>query len=384
VSHPQFIISTYSAQKKLKKSELWDASEPFGIGHPFQWVIEKTTTGLRLRDLQKMSVREFSESELKSSSILSEGGLHFRVHPARFLDKNPGFVPTHILPEEIKVEEDLALFKKCIIGAGGGLAALILIALLMPHTEPKKEEIIPPQFAKLIMTPTPKKAQSAPNGGSSDAGGGKAGNVVQAFKSTQVQHSTQKLLKGGVLSLLSKSNILSGAGSKSALSAMFDHGQKNNTLSPLSGLNSVKSVAVNTLGGSAGGGNGVGYGKGEKAGVQGQGNSFVALETGESQVEEGLSRDEVGKVIHSHIAEVRYCYESAMIRNADVQGKLVIDFVIQGAGKVKTAKINSSTLNDASLDQCIVGRLMKWQFPKPKGGVDVAVTYPFILKSLGK
>jgi TonB family protein len=104
----------------------------------------------------------------------------------------------------------------------------------------------------------------------------------------------------------------------------------------------------------------------------------------DSTVEEGLSKDEVGRVIHEHIGEVRYCYESAMIRKADIQGKLVLDFTIGAPGNVKSAAINSSTLGDSGLDQCILSHLMKWRFPKPRGGASVAVSYPFVLKSLGK
>jgi len=59
---------------------------------------------------------------------------------------------------------------------------------------------------------------------------------------------------------------------------------------------------------------GVGYSSGEHALVQGQGNTMISLNTREFLVDEGLSRDEVGKVIHAHLAEIRYCYESAMLK----------------------------------------------------------------------
>jgi outer membrane biosynthesis protein TonB len=39
--------------------------------------------------------------------------------------------------------------------------------------------------------------------------------------------------------------------------------------------------------------------------------------------------------------------------------------------------------SDAVLDQCIRNKLMKWKFPKPRGGVGVDITYPFIFKVLG-
>ncbi len=76
--------------------------------------------------------------------------------------------------------------------------------------------------------------------------------------------------------------------------------------------------------------------------------------------------------------------ESALIRAPDIEGKLMVAFVIGGDGAVKTSSVKQSTLPDPRLDDCILRRLATWRFPQPKGGVDVAVTYPFIFKTLGR
>jgi TonB family protein len=108
------------------------------------------------------------------------------------------------------------------------------------------------------------------------------------------------------------------------------------------------------------------------------------MDTGGSSVDEGLTKDEVGEVIHRHLSEVRYCYESAMLRTPDVEGKLMTNFVIGPNGMVKSTEVKSSSLPDARLDDCILRRLATWKFPLPRGGIDVAVTYPFIFKTLGR
>ncbi len=51
---------------------------------------------------------------------------------------------------------------------------------------------------------------------------------------------------------------------------------------------------------------------------------------------------------------------------------------------VKVSEVKTSTLPDPRLDDCILRRLNTWKFPNPKGGIDVAVTYPFIFKTLGR
>ena len=152
---------------------------------------------------------------------------------------------------------------------------------------------------------------------------------------------------------------------------------------PATGISNDTNRQVATLGGS-GEGKGTGYGKGEHAGVKGQGQAFVSMDVAGAAVDEGLTKDEVGEVIHRHLSEVRYCYESAMIRSPDLEGKLMVNFTIAGTGMVKSTEVKSSTLPDPRLDDCILRRLATWKFPNPRGGIDVAVTYPFIFKTLGR
>ena len=127
------------------------------------------------------------------------------------------------------------------------------------------------------------------------------------------------------------------------------------------------------------GGSSAGLGIG---GVDGQGEGFLSLNLQEAFIDEGLSRDEVGRVIHSNISEIRYCYESSMIRKPDLEGKLVVDFTIAASGRVRSANVNKSSVRDERLNECILKRLARWEFPKPKSGVEVAVSYPFIFKRL--
>jgi TonB family protein len=72
-----------------------------------------------------------------------------------------------------------------------------------------------------------------------------------------------------------------------------------------------------------------------------------------------------------------------MVRQPNVEGKLVVAFNIGPAGKVTKADAASSTTGDPKLNDCVIRRLTGWQFPRPKGGVNVAISYPFIFKTLG-
>ncbi|MEK6579906.1 MAG: cell envelope integrity protein TolA [Bdellovibrionota bacterium] len=142
---------------------------------------------------------------------------------------------------------------------------------------------------------------------------------------------------------------------------------------------------VETIGGPGGKGDGggVSYGTGEHGKLRGQGAGAVDIDGGANNVSQGLTRDEVGTVIHSHLAEIRYCYDAATVRRPGLEGKVVLAFTIDGKGKVKLPSVESSTVEDRMLERCMIGKLVSWKFPNPRGGVDVAVSYPFVFKMVG-
>lgn len=291
-------------------------------------------------------------------------------------------VRTPCLPEASTIEKDpFHKFAKKVVG--GVFAALLLLLLIPKREVPKEEELIPAQFAKLILTP--KKEAAAPNTQPKKTSNPQ--QLTKAVASKSFQKSFQKLVKGGGFA---KMNAFQGF-----------QGLKGATFGPGSGGGLKGSIenAMASVGKGGGvaslGGAQTGYAGAQSGGVSGQGSSFVALDTMGSNVEEGLTRDEVGKVIHAHMSEIRYCYESAMLNTPDLEGKILLDFVIGGTGVVKTAKAKESTIQDRKVakensgsggDQgvgdCVIRRLMTWKFPIPRGGVTVAVTYPFLFKSV--
>ena len=127
-----------------------------------------------------------------------------------------------------------------------------------------------------------------------------------------------------------------------------------------------------------------GAGAGSGQGVVGQGSGTVAFETRYAKVEEGLTADEVGEVILRHAAEIRYCYEDALLRNPSTEGNLHLLFKISPRGRVSSTQIKTSNVGDSRLEDCVVRKLTSWAFPQPKGGIEVPVTYPFVFKNLDR
>jgi hypothetical protein len=125
------------------------------------------------------------------------------------------------------------------------------------------------------------------------------------------------------------------------------------------------------------GGGQAGYGKMSLAGSSGA--YFQPVEE-EAMIEGGLDRDEIAAVIQRHLGEIRFCYEQGLQTKSELKGRVAVKFVIGSSGFVNTASVNNSTLRAMDVEGCIVNRLKTWKFPQPRGGVNVKVTYPFVLK----
>ncbi len=89
-----------------------------------------------------------------------------------------------------------------------------------------------------------------------------------------------------------------------------------------------------------------------------------------------LSPQEVAKVVNRRLGAIKGCYERALRRNPNLEGKITIRFTVAGSGKVTTAR---ATLNELSPDvgRCIVSAFKRFRFPPPDGG-SATFEYPFL------
>lgn len=136
-----------------------------------------------------------------------------------------------------------------------------------------------------------------------------------------------------------------------------------------------------------------GYGtKGKGGGQAGYGKLSLTGSSGampiplgqEASVARGLDKDMIAAVIQKNMGQIRFCYEQGLQSDVKLSGRVAIDFTIGGNGLVKAASIESTTLNSKMIEDCMVMRLKTWQFPLPEGGVDVKVSYPFVLRRSGQ
>ena len=154
-----------------------------------------------------------------------------------------------------------------------------------------------------------------------------------------------------------------------------------------------KGLVAAPLGAGSNMNGGGGYGtKGKGGGQAGYGSMSLVGSAGaasiplgrEALIEGGLDRDLISDVINRNMGQVRFCYEQGLQGNPGLAGRIAVAFTIGGNGQVKLANVENTTLNSQMVEECIVMRLKTWKFPLPQGGVDVKVSFPFVLRRSGQ
>ncbi|MCP4499577.1 MAG: AgmX/PglI C-terminal domain-containing protein [Deltaproteobacteria bacterium] len=107
----------------------------------------------------------------------------------------------------------------------------------------------------------------------------------------------------------------------------------------------------------------------------------VRISQGTPIVMGSLDPSIIRRIVREHANQIKYCYERGLTKNPGLTGKIVMNWVIQGSGKVQRASTKSTTMKNKGVENCIAGKIKRWRFPKPKGGGIVIVNYPFVFKS---
>lgn len=117
-----------------------------------------------------------------------------------------------------------------------------------------------------------------------------------------------------------------------------------------------------------------GYGTGDRN----FGDLGVSISDHDPIILGALDKSLIDAVIKRNMAQIRYCYQSELTKNPTLGGKITVKFIIEKDGTVSKATIKSSTMGNKNVEDAICARFLRFQFPEPKGGGIVIVSYPFI------
>jgi outer membrane biosynthesis protein TonB len=350
-------------------------------------------------------LKRTTASTAKGRSIPLANGGRFKF--TNSIDKTAKLIN----PAEDSEEEEKAIYKYTALSQIGAMLLILIIGLLIEPLFMKKEveevvTIIPQQFNQVKPRMTVKPSE----------------RVVQKPKYAEKKtinpvKPTTKLLQAKTKAVRRENAPLrtkvkvENMGALGALGGMKT-GSKNSAGFNMNALNDSKGTSWNGAGaGGVGGMERAVHGKGIAAAAMGSGEkveggggygtrgasgggrpgygtmnmggtaaAYFEPVTEEALVEGGLTKDQIAAVINRHMGEVIYCYEKGLQVNPDLAGRVSMKFVINGGGRVSSANVGGSSLNNVKVEACIVNRLRGWPFPKPVGGVNVKVEYPFALK----
>jgi len=140
------------------------------------------------------------------------------------------------------------------------------------------------------------------------------------------------------------------------------------------GLASVGGIG--TIGKNGGPG---GYGHGSSAGFERRTKRVPSVRVAKTVLDGGIDKDIIRRVVRSHLMEVRGCYNQGLVRDPNLNGRVLVQFTIGPSGSVGAAAVAESSLKDAGTGQCIAKAVKRWRFPKPTTGGSTIVSYPFVL-----
>jgi hypothetical protein len=150
------------------------------------------------------------------------------------------------------------------------------------------------------------------------------------------------------------------------------------------GGGSGETIGIGAVGTKGRGGGLGGYGSGV-GGLSAKRDRDIGISAGETKVLGAIDPELIRKVIRDHADQVRYCYEQQLTLNPKLAGKVSIKWIINAQGRAESPSIvaGDTTLPNEQVGQCIMSRIVTWEFPKPRGGGMAIVTYPWILRSSG-
>jgi len=102
---------------------------------------------------------------------------------------------------------------------------------------------------------------------------------------------------------------------------------------------------------------------------------------GQPNVHGSLDKEIIRRIVRQHMNEVKFCYDQELPRKPTLAGRISVQFAISPVGQVITSVMQSTSMDDARVENCVVDAVRRWEFPRPVGGGIAIVIYPFSFTS---
>jgi pSer/pThr/pTyr-binding forkhead associated (FHA) protein len=293
-----------------------------------------------------------------------------------------------------------------VLGFMGFLLGLLAVVMYMaPPPSDTETNDVPDRYVEMLLQkpeeekPQPKKEanKDAGEGAKAKKEEGKVGKKdakMKQAKGNKVEMQQQQLDK----EIAEQAGVLGAMRDGAADNVFGSSAMSSDLAGGIGGLIGAKGTQVGSGGlgarggGIGGGGSAEGLGglgtKGRGSGASGYGSGGgefgkkseggISSIGGDPIILGALDKSLIDAVIKRHMNQIRYCYQRELTKNPNLGGKITIKFVIAKDGSVSKSDVKSSSMGNGAVEGCIADRFLKFQFPEPKGGGIVIVSYPFI------
>jgi len=262
------------------------------------------------------------------------------------------------------------------------------VKMIMPEKEIKKKNEKSEDGAGKETKKTETKKSQTKSTGSGDS---KNAGQAKGMGRQTAEEVKNKVMGTGILKVIGS---LSDGEGDSALADVLKGGGKGGKLED--SLNQIGSVGIATEEGQgtrlgAGGSGGaasignlaekaevgqVGGGTGEKIKTASISGKITGIN---AEVDGKMDQSKINAIIKSKQKALQDCYERELRKNPNLQGKIVVRFTIGEDGKVSDVRIESDSMGNPEVSDCILSRIRRWIFPKPdEGSVTVSVPFVFV------
>jgi pSer/pThr/pTyr-binding forkhead associated (FHA) protein len=142
------------------------------------------------------------------------------------------------------------------------------------------------------------------------------------------------------------------------------------------GWGTIGTGRYGTIGHGSGTGSGYGVGGG-RGGMRGRTAAVPTVSIGQPNAQGDLDKAIIRRYIKRNQQKIQYCYEKELLAKPQLSGTVMTNFLITPNGNVSSS---SGTGVDPNVANCVADVIRNIEFPKPKGGGNVQVNYPFIFR----
>jgi len=125
-----------------------------------------------------------------------------------------------------------------------------------------------------------------------------------------------------------------------------------------------------------------GGGRGTKASLGGKGKAEAkfSVQKGAPTVSNFCKQADILRVVDFRQDAITCCYENELARNPELGGKVTLSWIIKFDGSVHKVWVESSSLKNGIVENCMTRSVKRWRFTKPDGHMCL-IKFPFVFNS---